>query len=212
MCSFIKSWRPADAVRFKVIITKSLFRGEYALLVMILLQQFINYHSNHSSGHMQIFCRHKRKTLCISPSQGFFLFHMILTNSDFCHPQYFLVGLSNGNCLCLLWHRLILYGSTHCYHVSHCQLRHSKETDSPPRLQMPSADAINLLWVQAPERHPTYLLLLCSQPRWEKCSSKQSLIYSHRDSLPQTQWCHQCTRVAKGTKGFGLDFRASFGP
>lgn len=38
------------------------------------------------------------------------LFHMILTrNSDFCPTQHFLVGLSNGNCVCLLWDRSWFY-------------------------------------------------------------------------------------------------------
>jgi len=32
----------------------------------------------------------------------------------------------------------------------------------PTSLQTPSADAIKLLWVQAAESHPIYLLLLCS--------------------------------------------------
>jgi len=57
---------------------------------------------------------------------------MILTrNSDFCPPQHFLVGLSNGKCVFILKQKLILYGSTHCYHVSHCQVWHSQQTDSP---------------------------------------------------------------------------------
>ena len=45
-----------------------------------------------------------------------------------------------------------------------------KKLTPPTSLQTLSADAVKLLWVQAAESHPTYLLLLCSQPRRDKCS------------------------------------------
>ena len=142
------------------------------------------------------------------------LFHMILTrNSGFCPTQHFLVGLSDGKWVCLLWDRSWFYMAvpitTMCPTASYGSLN---KLTPPTRFQTPPADAINLLCVQAAESHPTYLLLLCSQPRGDKCSSKQNPIYSHRVSLSQTQWCCQCTRMAKRTKGFWLEFRASFGP
>jgi len=54
---------------------------------------------------------------------------------------------------------------------------------TPPTMsQTSSADAVKLIWVQAPEIHPTYLLSSSFQPRQDKCSCKQNPI-----SLPQTQ-------------------------
>ena len=61
------------------------------------VQQFMNYHSNHSTDHMHIDCLHKNKTHCILPSQCSPPPHLILTrNSDFCPTQHFVVGLCNG--------------------------------------------------------------------------------------------------------------------
>jgi len=77
----------------------------------------------------------------------------------------------------------------------------TQQTDSHNQVAKPPADAIKLLWVKAPESHPTYLLPLSSQPRQDKCSFKANPIYSHRVSLSQTQLCRQCTRMAKWTKG-----------
>ena len=46
-------------------------------------------------------------------------------------------------------------------------------TYSPYQVQTPSADVINLLWVQAPESLADYFLPFFSQPRQNKCSCKQ---------------------------------------
>jgi len=122
------------------------------------------------------------------------------TKQWICPTQHFLVGLCNGNWVCLLWDRswfcTAVPTATMCPTASYGTL--NKLTPST-RLQMPSVDAIKLLWIQAPETHPPYLLPSSSQPRQDKCSCKQNPIYSHRVSLSQTQWCRQRTRMAKGT-------------
>ena len=125
---------------------------------------------------------------------------MILTrNNNFCPTQHFLVGLCNGNWVCLLWDSSWFYmavpTATMCPTASYDTLNKLTPTT---RSQTPSAVAIKLLWVQAPESHPTYLLLPSSQLWQDKCFCKQNPIYSRRVSLSQTQWCHQCTHMAKG--------------
>ena len=162
---------------------------------------------------MQIDCLHKHKTLCISPSQSFFcsMWFSQETAIFALHSIFWLVLLMETDSV-YCETGVDLYGCTHCYDVFHWQIWNSHQTDPPIRLQTLSADAIKLLQVQAPESHPTYLLPPSHQPIQNKCFCKQSPIYSHMVSLSQTQWCHQCTCMAKGTKRLWLGFYTTFRP
>jgi len=125
------------------------------------------------------------------------------------HRIFWLVFLLETECLLWdwSWFHMAVPIATMCPTANYGTLN---RLTSPTRLKMLSADAIKLLWVQT-EENPTYLLP-CSQRRRNKCCSKQNAICSHRVSLSQTQWCRQCTRVAKGTNRFWLEFHAIFGP
>ena len=111
---------------------------------------------------------------------------MILTrNSNFCTTQPFLVGLYNGNWECLLWDRSWYYMVVPTATCPTANYGILTKLTPPTRSQIPLADAIKVLWVKAPESHPTYLLPPSSQPRQDKCFCMQNPIYSYRISLSQ---------------------------
>ena len=61
-----KAWLPTEepqAVRFKVKVTKGMFRKGYALLIMNLLNNLLITHSDHSTDHIKTDCLYKHKTL-----------------------------------------------------------------------------------------------------------------------------------------------------